>query len=213
MEFSVVIPTLSPTLCKTFINQLKRIHQSSVVNEIIIIDNAVPQTPFDLSDTMSKVKHIKNGLNAFVNSSWNQGVLLSSSEDIIIVNDDITFDCSELDKIAIAIDGLEYGMVGMDSRNYHLQQSQDVELHAIDEISFGYACFFIIKKSQYTIIPQELKIFCGDNWLFDNTSSTNYTLSGLPLGGKIGTSSGLPKFRDIIQRDVQLYSQLKVKDC
>jgi len=183
---TIIIPTLFkvPRLIQT----LYELINNENVDEIILIDNTTNTNHI----TLPKVKHICETNNTFVNPAWNKGVSLSTSDKICILNDDIWFDWIYLKDISEFITENK-GLIGMSSDNYYTPK----ESFGITPIQpnlrsnkgdrpFGYGCCFFLHKKNWIEIPNELKIFAGDDWLFYNNPNQNFIIEGLKCEGKFG---------------------------
>ena len=149
----------------------------SAVEEIIVINNSSEDYAFD----NSKVRIISEGKNLFVNPSWNLGVREVKTEYVTLVNDDIKIPDSFCSKVLEKFDD-KYGILGINSedvvntrneKNEVVVDINSVELQASGEISFkpvkyrppNFGIMMFFKKENYSEIPDELKIFFGDDWL------------------------------------------------
>ena len=52
----------------------------------------------------------------------------------------------------------------------------------------GYGCCFFIHKNNWGIIPDELKIWCGDDWQFYRTNKIKYCIEGLKCEGQVSST-------------------------
>lgn len=163
--------------------------------ELIIIDN----TNSDFSDPDPRITVIKFKENIFVNPAWNIGVALATSPFICLLNDDISLNTNcllnSLDSI-IATDP-DFGMIGLYKPNFLLSdanQDQDqLEMIELQSRPFGFGQMMLMKKANYQPIPPELKIFYGDDllWEINNTlhNRRGYWLKGLKTPGTISATS------------------------
>ncbi len=170
-----------PTMLKN-INVLTKLIENLVndpsVEEIIIINNSDETIFFD----KPKVRIISKGRNLYVNPSWNLGVSEAKTEYVTLINDDIiipnNFCCDVLDKM-----DEKSGVIGIDSRYVKKAGDEDSEQNILSRLSdnkneiiltpvsyrtkqFGIMMFF--NKKIYTYIPEDLKIFFGDDFLIHN---------------------------------------------
>lgn len=104
-----------------------------------------------------------------VNPSWNRGVLLSETELICLLNDDLAVNLSLLYRHArewFKDPGL--GMVHFNSRFITGQINWDEDelgLNYTPHFGHGYGCLMILRRLQYLPIPEIIKVFYGDDWL------------------------------------------------
>lgn len=177
------ITAIIPTLLKDrgVLNALiMSLASDSAVEEIIVINNSSEDYAFD----NSKVRVISEGKNLFVNPSWNLGVREAKTEYVTLVNDDIKIPDGFCSKVLEKFDD-KYGILGINSedvvntrneKNEVVVDINSIELQASDEISFkpvkflplSFGIMMFFKKENYSEIPNELKIFFGDDWLLRN---------------------------------------------
>jgi hypothetical protein len=157
--FSVIIPTM--WFSSKIIDAIKTFNNSIYVEEIILIDNNTAES-IDTSE-YDKVIHIKNNYNLYVNPSWNLGVSLATNDNIIISNDDIII--RNIDRVLSSNELVSYELVGLDYKN--INKNSEVVFKNVDtDMEKGFGCFMYVNKNAYNIIPDEMKIWYGDNFLF-----------------------------------------------
>jgi hypothetical protein len=219
---TVIIPTLykEPRIYQTLVE----LSNCQWIDEIILIDNTCNEKKIDLP----KLIHICEGVNTYVNPAWNKGAYLSKTEKLCFLNDDIWFDWDILGKISEYITK-DVGMVGMSSYNYKSEiinkyQYQDVRennfgIKLIEpnyksskgERPLGFGCCFFIHKANWVPIPEDIKIYAGDDWQFYANSNKNYIIEGIKIEGSIATtvddSSMEMEFNSIKHNDMLLISQ------
>ena len=191
---SVIIPTLWK--CSLTLSVLEELSKHELVSEIILIDNS----ELNININIPKVKHIKESENIFVNPAWNKGVSLSTQDKLFIINDDIIFDTSLIDKVYDFITE-DIGMIGMGSNCFDNNSSLEVSVSATWSRPLGYGCAFFIHKNSYLLIPDELKIWFGDDWLFRKTRKQNYQFNNHRINGQMSLSCSDPKFGQRICED------------
>ena len=169
--------------------RVSRIYQTLIelskcdhVGEIILIDNTNNTIPIKLD----KLVHICEGRNTYVNPAWNKGVEMSKYDKLCILNDDIWFDWNKLGEISELIsDG--FGLIGMSPNNYN-KPIEELKLIPTNFRSTGFGCCFFIHKNNWDEIPNDLKLWCGDDWLFYRSNHQNFYLDGLRCDGYISAS-------------------------
>lgn len=175
-NLSVIIPTLQKDF-ETLNNLVLTFSADKAVQEIIVIDNSLKGCEF----ASEKVRVIVPKENLFVNPSWNLGVREAKNEYVCLANDDIRIPndfCTKVlenfsDKIGIVGMSPDYTINTRNKNNeviidiYKIKQetSKNVKLEPIKfrPESFGIIMFF--KKENYVEIPDDLKIFFGDDWI------------------------------------------------
>jgi hypothetical protein len=159
MFYTVVIPTMWRS--DLLYLALKQYVNSLWINEIILIDNnhnLVNQKK--IKD--KKVKIISKKENLFVNPSWNIGCELSNNDNIIFINDDVFI--SDINKLIKVIDNSNFDLVGLDLKNSN--KHEEIVITEIDKKTkrpYGFGCCFFIKKEKFKTIPNEIKIWYGDD--------------------------------------------------
>jgi hypothetical protein len=73
---------------------------------------------------------------------------------------------------------------------------------------WGFATILIYKKQSYIEIPEDLKIWCGDDFLFDKFKR-KMAICGLPLETKMSVTAMLTIFDDIRNKDMENYKKYK----
>ena len=162
-KYSVIIPTLWKS---NRTEQLIRdLNECDFVDEIIIIDN----TNTDEWDrTYRKIRTVSKGENIYVNPAWNWGIELAKNECIALLNDDINFDPNIfgiIDKNVLDT----FGIIGMGEGNYKTPIDEergpylDVWQPGVND--WGWGCFIMFAKKHWVDIPEQLKIWYGDNYM------------------------------------------------
>ena len=163
---SIIVPTMWKFA--PFADFASNLLKMNLVGELIIINNDRNNTPNHKFLLDPKVKVFDFGKNIFVNPAWNLGVSLSKQDKLCIMNDDLEFDVKIFDLLKNEVNS-NCGMIGVDIED----KSSNMRVEVIQEMSFGYACLFFINKQSYIPIPNNIKIFYGDNWLFNINKSLN----------------------------------------
>ena len=200
-KISVIIPTIwNGNYIDDFIDRLEKINR---VGEVIIIDNNPSGINVDI-EKYKKVRHVKMDENIYVNPAWNLGTKIALFNIIALGQDDILFDVDFLEHIDIEIDSL----VGIGIECYSSDVESDIKLNIVENRNWGYATFLMYNKDSYINIPEDLKIWCGDDFLFNNFKN-KFAISGLKVETKMSMSADLPIFDDIRNRDLENYEKYK----
>lgn len=165
LKFSVVIPTMWRS--NKIFKLLEDMHASDFIDEIILIDNEPSLKPDLLK--FNKIKYYTENKNIYVNPAWNRGVQLSNNELVAICNDDINFNINNV-FAWILKNQMHLGVIGVyaDSFNGPTQSDgvAEVKDNIEGHIQYGhFGCLMFLKKSNWVEIPNELKIYYGDNWI------------------------------------------------
>ena len=208
MEF--VIPTMwrNPSFTLDALESYLSIEE---ITKIIVIDNDFKRRPNSEILNSKKIKILNYGRNIYVNEAWNRGMENASDDLVCICNDDI-----RVDKLAISL-VLEFeslnscDLIGVNNDvkatcfgicRFKVDLKKNLGLQAGGV--FGLAMF--IRKNNYKKIPQDLKVWFGDDYLVRNCKNV-FTISPIKFSGGMSTTiSSLRKegghIDEIIQRDV-----------
>jgi FkbM family methyltransferase len=170
-RFSVVVPTMWRAE-KTFLPFLEKLIRLDIISEILIINNDPSKTPVVPSILENrKIRMISFGENIYVNPAWNIGVALSKNDKICIMNDDVQFDTKLFEKIvdhvnpSNGVTGISPGLEKFNQKKHTNNQIDIVEWNK--DHTFGFGCLMFVHKQNWTPIPDNLKIYFGDNFIFD----------------------------------------------
>lgn len=218
-KISVIIPTLQKKI--TVLNKLvETLIEDNTVEEIIVINNKI-DTPIKLPMS-KKIKVLVPDENCFVNMSWNIGIKNATTDKFVLMNDDMLV-CKDFCKLVLEtgiLDKEDTGMLGMDQHfineitstdmveNPTLEENQKPKLYILDYIlgtkHWGIAIFG--KVENYTLLPNDLKIFFGDNLLLymnHLAGRKNYIISNLPINHISSSTSFSPEFKKIREEDIE----------
>ena len=155
-----VIPTLwgDDNIFETF-NRFSEIEDLNA--RMIVINN----TDRVVGHTDSRIEFVNLGYNSYVNPAWNLGVHKASTEYVCLLNDDILLDIKSLHQF---ISEQKPEFVGFSELNRNpTQSSMQLVRHADrNKRPFGFGQFMLFKKNNWTKIPDDLKIFHGDDVIY-----------------------------------------------
>ena len=189
--FSIIIPTMQKDLHVLHMLLLE-LQESPYVGEILIIDNA--NIALDTS-AYSKVKVLPQEENLYVNPSWNLGIKSASKEFEYfgIINDDLIFSkgfLSQVHEFLKLADG-NVGLVGIDCLiNTPIDQFDTypkdtvLEFKQINKMLGFWGSAFFGRKENYHNIPEEMKVFYGDHYLFSRNLQNhkkNYLITNVKI--------------------------------
>lgn len=195
-KISVVIPTLQKNV-ELLKNLIATLADDENVIEIILIDNSTKG--FEINDVfknndVSKINDISNKLrlinpekNIFVNPAWNLGVKEAKADIVALLNDDIIIPEGFCSSIAgemnpdMGVIGYNIDFVETTSEILPPPSKTPITLTPLKYRSnnWGIAIFFY--KTSYFEIPENLKIYFGDDWIFNKNKKLkriNYSISG-----------------------------------
>lgn len=189
-RFSVIIPTLqrSPDLHPL----VEQCASHPRVQEVLVINNA----PQPLSWDSEKIRVLQQEHNIYVNPAWNLGAREARGEYLAIVNDDVRFEDEALDFVGQALDRGYFGIIGPDKSNFYgfLPGGMSLRIATMDNISFGFGTFMAMKREDYIPIPEDMRIWGGDDWLFLQQRKPNAILLGTPFETEMSTTSSSHEF-------------------
>lgn len=192
-KFTIIIPTL--WMAEEIYTTVEEASECELVDEIIIIDNAPESNKKKVEE--EKVRKVSRGKNIYVNRAWNLGVKISKNKKLCICNDDITFDLNNTLKFINEKNLKELGIVGC-IRMKH-DKDENIEIEEIDNfIASGFGVLMFIHKENFRKIPEYVKIWWGDYWLFKNAKK-RHVIKNIGLGGKYKTS--VESFKYITEKD------------
>ena len=199
-KFSIVIPTLwkSNRIHKLLWDLIK----CDYVDEIILIDNASKY--FEYYTALDKVKLVQTSENIYVNPAWNLGIKIAKNDCIALLNDDINFDPNIfgiIDSETLS----NYGIIGMGEGNYKGQIDEKRGPY-IDKWNpgindWGWGCFVMFHKKYWIDIPENIKIWYGDNFIKDRNPAPKGVLRNFKVETEMSTTSDEPIWDERKQQD------------
>jgi hypothetical protein len=192
--FTCIIPTIEKS--DKWKKQIPFLVEHDKIDEIIIIKD-LPKPEISAYYEFDKIKLFYTGGGYFCNGSWNKGVeLAKDAENIILVNDDIVFDPNSINRMADT--NLElFGIIGL---------SPDGIFREVISRPYGFGQLMFMKKKHYTPIPEGIKHWYGDDWLFYQMSlqgKPNYTLDCRLFEKEESASSGSEIVLEQIKKDTE----------
>ena len=169
-HFSVVVPTMwkyPPFL--DFVRDLADFH---LVDDIIIFNNNIAETPESDVFDHPKVTLINNPENIYVNPVFNRGVEMALNDNVCLLNDDVIFDFKIFYHVARTLNehtgviGISPGLEQFNQPPFTSGSIKIVPWQPGDH-TFGFGCLMFINKGWWVPIPDEFVLYYGDNWIFD----------------------------------------------
>ena len=219
--FSIIVPTLqngNPEILKHLLDVL---NSDSAVGEIILIDNS--RKGYDTKN-LNKVRLITPKKNLYVNPSWNLGISMAQYDYFGILNDDLIIPINLCEKIMEKFEKEYLGLTGLSNaiknvgtaalnfceKNTPIESLDfDILEQRTDVTYWGSAIFG--KKQDYYEIPTNIKIWCGDDYLFYmNKKNQKYCYQ--ILTDKIfhihSTTTSLRNWYKIKKNDIQNFARI-----
>ena len=194
--------------------------KDDAVGEIIIINNAQAQIPFDITD--GRVTILPQATNLYVNPSWNWGVKLAKFDYIAIVNDDIVPIGRRISQILEKgwLKDKKVGLLGIDIwckrrvDDISLLDTSDskerfylCELPICDGIG-DWGAFIMGRRDSFYEIPEQLKIVWGDHYMIRKNRMDGkkcYMVKDLPCFHIHSCSCGSKEFEAVCAADHALW--------
>ena len=86
------------------------------------------------------------------------------------------------------------GILGMHDTNYKCTEKA-YEIVDIPQHCYGWGCAIFMEKRDWIPIPDELKLYYGDSWLFHEVPVKCRALKGLPMAeSNISATNAHPEF-------------------
>jgi len=203
---SVIIPTMWKPV--HIMHMLPILESHELIGEILIIDNDTSKTNPDIHK-YSKVRHLPQQENIYVNPAWNLGVKLSKYDKLCFLNDDVIFNTNCLEYLYDKINP-DNGLLGFSEMSYcgfspevfdTVQSTglgnkvflEKCNIYANSEMSgmphTYYGCCMFLHKSRFFPIPSEFKIYYGDLFVYLLNSFTVNHGEDIAPGVKLITHS------------------------
>jgi len=192
---TVILPTMF--IPNDVEDKIKELCQHELIGEIIIIDNT--DDGYELNYEHYKIKHIKEYQNIFVNPAWNKGYKLAKYDKLLFLNDDIYFDFKIIDLVYDHITE-DKGIIGL-GRTCYDYFGGEFKIQPINELKTGFGCLFFIHKKSYKEIPDDLKIWYGDDWLLYKSGKQPYEIMNWKVWGDFSQTTVKINVNHIIQND------------
>jgi len=199
-NFSVIIPTMWKS--DYLLKMIEVYNNSEFISEVIIIDNE-PESKMPIDS--DKVSVYTKGENIYVNPAWNMGVSLAKTPFVIIANDDIFLDPKEFDELLVlCLNNLKDNVVIGPSMHCFKQKGLVKDGLKIkkteDNFNYGFGTFMIMKRTSYTIIPDDILIFHGD--VIQHKTNDVYLFSGIEIDTPMSTTlHGNPEIHALAKLD------------
>lgn len=217
MKVSVVIPTL--WMCDDFKQSCDELNNNPDVGEVIVIDNNYQKrkivfskygSPIPLPGILSinndpitisqfgKFKVLTPPKNLYVTEPWNKGASMASEEIICILNDDVIVDPVIFSLIPNLLTE-ETGIIGIASTCFGNITTKPILTH-VEKQPYGFGCCMFMKKARYTPIPETLKIYYNDNYLFSHVEGKHFSFTGAKVRGGISRTVHNPEMSGLMQK-------------
>lgn len=213
-KISVVIPTILAN-SELLSNLIISLEKDISVCEIIVVNNSGKKLP---EINSKKLKILDFGENLYVNKSWNIGVLQSRGEFFALINDDLILPDNFCSKVLPHL-SLENGLYGFDKKfildidSPNVQKDNyEIFVQEAEKRKLNYGIIMYGHRDNYFVIPNDMKIYCGDDYLFIKNKingKKNYVISGCKIRHCHQLSSSNPAFDEIKISDCKYYKTIQ----
>lgn len=193
-EFSVIIPTLQRA--KQLHELVERCAAHPLVLEVLVINNA----PEPLAWASPKVRVLQQERNIYVNPAWNLGAREARGKYLAIVNDDLQVEDDLLTHGAAVLRRGLFGIVGPDRSVFNAAPSSRPVSHRLARMNSlynGFGTFMMLRRADYVPIPEELRIFHGDHWLYLNQRKPSAVVINTRVITDMSVTSGSAEFSPV----------------
>jgi len=97
----------------------------------------------------------------------------------------------------------------MHSENYHINFPGELKLTPTNNRNWGWGCLIIFEKKNWIPIPENIKVWYGDDFIFNDNPIQCYNLEGFPIQTEMSTTSDEVTFNEIKRQDQINYYQWK----
>lgn len=214
-KYSIIVPTMW-RVADQFLEFLAKLCLDDRVGEIIIIDNDKSCRP-DYGLSNKKIEIYEFGKNIYVNPAWNFGVSTAKHQLICILNDDVSFDLSVLEKLENQLT-IENGVFGLcpGVSDFNQPPVTDKKIDVIPwtgQHTYGFGCLMFFNKAIWAEIPAGLEIYFGDNFIFDYQLSqgrTNYIIANMDFYSPFAsTTKDTGITAGFLERERPIYEEIK----
>jgi len=139
--------------------------------------------------------------NIYITASWNQSVASSDTEFICLMNDDVVLEPHAYDFILNNWPE-DAGIIGIGQSKYNTlhQMGGHYLLYPVNQRPHGWGQCMFIKREAYKPIPEDLKLWFNDDWLFKYIPGQHYQMVG-PHTGRQSVTTSDPAFNEIKRQD------------
>jgi len=163
---SFIIPTLYKT--KKLIPLLISLNAHSLVREILLIEDC-PYTGMLDGYDFNKLTIVPFQERKFCNGGWNLGVSLVKTHYYALCNDDVLFPTSIIDDVLHFYKlRPKSGVIGMHPTQYDVFKGKPLIYGFVEReiwhMDGGWGALQFNHKDNLLIIPEDLKMWCGDTY-------------------------------------------------
>lgn len=195
--FTVIIPTLwrSPYL-KSILDNLQT---ANSVKNIVLIDNAPNARTFEPS--YSKLITLIQPENIYITASWNKGVAHSRTKFTCLLNDDIVYHSTAFNWL-LENWPEDAGLIGLGANG--INNYCEYSLQPTESRGYGFGAAMFFKTKEYVKIPEQLRLWYNDDFLFKFMPLNKYYFTA-PVVGDMSKTLNNHEWNDIKQQDQEFW--------
>jgi hypothetical protein len=200
---SIVIPTMMGVNKDNLHYSVKQAIESEIVDRITIIDNSTDRFSKEIPLRSSKLIVRSMTKNIFVNPAWNIGVSLSTSDNVLIMNDDILCHKEVYRQVNEVMGYENLGLCSVKTHNCnkiddYIRNIDDFNAEIVTDDTFDPSqnnnktgWFFCVKKKLWKDIPEKLLFFYGDDLIYDRVRYMKYLTKNISscIIGHVGSQT------------------------
>lgn len=197
---SVIIPTLwkTPEMPQIQVQAMN----SPAVKEVIVISNDwnpnIDITNQTVTVLNEKFTILNANQNLYITASWNWGVRQAKGDIICLQNDDVILPGKAYEFVLNNWPN-DAGIVGLAWNSLHMMGG-DYRFDKTNSRGYGFGAAMFIRRDRYLPIPEDMKIWYNDDWLFKYIQGQHYYLVG-PFTGRMSATTEDPRFNEIKAQD------------
>lgn len=194
-DFSVIIPTLQRADELSAIVAKCASHPR--VLEVLVINNA----PAPLDWDSPKVRVLQQSENIYVNPAWNLGAREARGKYLAILNDDISFNTSIFEKLIPWLKLPFVGIIGPSLQCFSADADRGLNLRPTLRLPPGFGTAMFMNAKNYTNIPEQIRVYFGDDWLFQAQTGVNFKMTSFAFRTPGSVISSDASFSPIKEED------------
>lgn len=177
--FSFIVPTFWSGDIAKYDLLIEKLCSCDDILEIIVINNA----PYKYSHRYSQNKKVKELIfqDIYLYQSWNIGVYQSESNFICLMSDILDFNLDVLKFVQEKMIKEDIHFLGSAKECLNLESDSDYSCSKIEMRNKYWSTLLFTKKDKYSWIPDDFKIYFGDDYLIKQSIGNVWKLNGLKV--------------------------------
>jgi hypothetical protein len=176
--FTIVIPTFWSDVSK-FDLLIERLTSHNLISEVLVINNA----PYKCSHRYTANSKVKELIfqDVYLFQSWNIGVYQSKNEFVCLMTDIIDFNIEVLDFIQKELKNENVHVIGTSKECLSIESDFNYKISKIEMRNKFWSTLIFTKKSKWNWIPEDFKIYFGDDYIIKQFSGFIWKIDGLKV--------------------------------